>query len=47
MSPYPLPDDVMNHPVARDCHPPQSWTTENVAKEFNISRESMDRWALT
>lgn len=37
----------MAHPVARDCVHPMGWTSENVAGDFNISREAMDEWAAT
>lgn len=37
----------MAHPVAKDCIQPMGWTSENVANEFNVSREAMDRWAAT
>lgn len=38
-------DEIMQHPVARDCAMPMGWTSENVAEEFNISREDMDQLA--
>ncbi|KAG0150170.1 hypothetical protein CROQUDRAFT_652579 [Cronartium quercuum f. sp. fusiforme G11] len=37
---------IMADPVAADCIHPMGWTSENVAKEFNISREKMDQFAL-
>lgn len=35
----------MTHPVAKDCVQPMGWTSENVAEDFNISREDMDSYA--
>lgn len=35
----------MGHPVAKDCVQPMGWTSENVAADFNISREDMDAYA--
>lgn len=35
----------MAHPVAKDCVQPMGWTSENVADDFNISREDMDALA--
>ena len=32
----------MTHNVAKDCIQPMGWTSENVAEDFNISREDMD-----
>lgn len=32
--------------AAIDCAEPMGWTSENVAKDFNISREDMDKWGL-
>lgn len=37
--------ETMALPVGRDCTMPMGWTSENVAGEFNISREAMDAWA--
>jgi len=31
--------------MACDCTMPMGWTSENVAGDFNISREEMDAWA--
>lgn len=36
-------EEIMQHPVAKDCAQPMSWTSENVAEDFNISREAMDK----
>lgn len=35
----------MAHPVAKDCIQPMGWTSENVAADFNISRDRMDDFA--
>ena len=32
-------------PVAKDCLEPMGWTSENVAGDFNISRDQMDQFA--
>lgn len=37
--------EIMSHPVAKDCAQPMGWTSENVAEEFNVSREDMDKLA--
>lgn len=41
----PLSEEIMSHPVAKDCVMPMGWTSENVASDFNISREEMDEFA--
>lgn len=41
----PLSDEMMAHPVAKDCIQPMGWTSENVAGDFNISRQRMDEVA--
>lgn len=41
----PYSEEIMSHPVAKDCAQPMGWTSENVAEEFNISREDMDKLA--
>ncbi|KIM34527.1 hypothetical protein M408DRAFT_325904 [Serendipita vermifera MAFF 305830] len=38
-------EEIMAHPVAKDCAQPMGWTSENVAEDFNISREDMDKLA--
>ncbi|KAG8805058.1 hypothetical protein FRC17_005751 [Serendipita sp. 399] len=38
-------EEIMAHPVAKDMAMPMGWTSENVAKDFNISREEMDEYA--
>ncbi|CAM1510884.1 Fc.00g083970.m01.CDS01 [Cosmosporella sp. VM-42] len=45
------PDEPMDEAVtsksqeAADCMEPMGWTSENVCKDFNISRENMDKYA--
>ncbi|BGP54159.1 hypothetical protein JCM8202v2_001736 [Rhodotorula sphaerocarpa] len=38
-------EEVLAHPVARDTQYPMGWTSENVAKDFNITRDRMDELA--
>ncbi|GAA5910591.1 hypothetical protein JCM6882_001033 [Rhodosporidiobolus microsporus] len=38
-------DEVLAHPVARDTQHPMGWTSENVSKDFNITRARMDELA--
>lgn len=39
-------DEIMQGgQMAADCVMPMGWTSENVAKDFNISREQMDAFA--
>ncbi|KIJ46425.1 hypothetical protein M422DRAFT_29275 [Sphaerobolus stellatus SS14] len=40
-----LSEEIMNHNVAKDCVQPMGWTSENVAEDFNIPREDMDKFA--
>ncbi|KAF8519128.1 thiolase [Hysterangium stoloniferum] len=40
-----LSGEIMAHNVARDCVQPMGWTSENVAEDFNISRDDMDKFA--
>ncbi|KAG6911561.1 hypothetical protein DXG01_011863 [Tephrocybe rancida] len=35
------------NPVARDCKERMGWTSENVASDFNITREEQDHYAAT
>ena len=37
----------MAHPAANDCFQPMGWTSENVARDFSISRTAMDEAAAT
>ncbi|KAI0931776.1 hypothetical protein AcW2_000587 [Taiwanofungus camphoratus] len=41
----PLSDVVRANPTAHDCEMRMGQTSENVAGDFNISREDMDGWA--
>ncbi|KAI5124146.1 hypothetical protein M0805_000956 [Coniferiporia weirii] len=41
----PLSEEIMAHNIAKDCTQPMGWTSENVAEDFNISREDMDAFA--
>ncbi|KAF8167739.1 3-ketoacyl-CoA thiolase [Crassisporium funariophilum] len=36
---------ISPHPAARDCKERMGWTSENVAAEFNITREEQDAFA--
>ena len=38
---------VSSHPLGADALQPMGWTSENVAKDFNISREKHDFYAAT
>ncbi|EXJ81209.1 acetyl-CoA acyltransferase [Capronia epimyces CBS 606.96] len=40
-----LSDAITSHPVARDNLQPMGWTSENVARDFHVSREAQDRYA--
>ena len=40
-----LSQSIQNHPVAKDNLQPMGWTSENVAGDFAISREAMDKFA--
>lgn len=42
-----LSESVTSHPLAADALQPMGWTSENVAKDFNISREKHDFYAAT
>lgn len=37
--------EIMSNQECVDCTKPMGWTAENVAGDFNISREQMDAWA--
>ncbi|KZT02416.1 thiolase [Laetiporus sulphureus 93-53] len=41
----PLSESIKAHQVACDCSMPMGRTSENVAGDFNISREDMDDWS--
>lgn len=49
-NPRPTPqfnsDEIKANQAAIDCAEPMGWTSENVAADFNISREKMDELAL-
>lgn len=36
---------IMEHPVAKDLVMPMGWTSENLAGDFGITRETQDDWA--
>lgn len=38
-------EEMNANPLAQDCLNPMGWTSENVAGDFNISREKMDEFA--
>jgi acetyl-CoA acyltransferase 1 len=40
-----LSEKIMEHPVAKDNVMPMGWTSENVAGDFNITRERQDEYA--
>ncbi|EXJ78684.1 acetyl-CoA acyltransferase [Capronia coronata CBS 617.96] len=42
-----LSDAITSHPIAKDNLQPMGWTSENVARDFHISREAQDRLAET
>ncbi|KAJ9641633.1 hypothetical protein H2204_002695 [Knufia peltigerae] len=44
-APPPMSEMIMNHPVAKDNVMPMGWTSENVARDFHVPRESQDRYA--
>lgn len=41
----PFHDEILKCEEARDCMQPMGQTSENVGNDFNISRESQDRYA--
>jgi len=38
-------EEIKAHPAANDCTMPMGWTSENVAADFDISRDEMDEFA--
>lgn len=40
-----LGEKILNHPVATDIKMPMGWTSENLARDYGISREEQDEWA--
>lgn len=41
----PQSESIGVNPTAKDCTYPMGWTSENVAQDFNISRDIMDTFA--
>lgn len=41
----PFHAEILKNQEAKDCSMPMGWTSENVGKDFNISRELQDRYA--
>ena len=41
----PFHDAILAHPDGKDCMQPMGQTSENVGREFNISRQQQDRFA--
>lgn len=42
-----LSETIMAHPIAKENIMPMGWTSENVASEFDVSREAMDAFAAS
>ncbi|KAF2172065.1 hypothetical protein M409DRAFT_62885 [Zasmidium cellare ATCC 36951] len=42
----PFVDEILSNPEAADCMLPMGITSENVAEQFNVSREEQDRYAV-
>jgi acetyl-CoA acetyltransferase family protein len=40
-----MSEQILTHPVAKDNVMPMGWTSENVARDFNLGREEQDRLA--
>jgi len=40
-----MSDMVMDHPIAKDNVMPMGWTSENVARDFGVTREMQDKFA--
>lgn len=40
-----LSNMILNHPIAKDNLQPMGWTSENVARDFQVSREQQDKFA--
>jgi acetyl-CoA acetyltransferase family protein len=38
-------EEIANNYPARDCPKPMGWTSENVAVDYNVTRDEMDDWA--
>ncbi|KAK5046747.1 hypothetical protein LTR84_007508 [Exophiala bonariae] len=43
--PPPMSSVITEHPIAKDNLQPMGWTSENVARDFNIPRETQDKFA--
>ncbi len=43
--PPPMSEVVTSHPIAKDNLMPMGWTSENVARDFGVTREAQDRLA--
>lgn len=41
----PFHEEILKNQEAADCMQPMIWTSENVGKDFNISRETHDKYA--
>ncbi|THH33427.1 hypothetical protein EUX98_g733 [Antrodiella citrinella] len=41
----PASAEIQAHVAAQDCAMPMGWTSENVASDFNVTRERMDEFA--
>ncbi|OCT53098.1 3-ketoacyl-CoA thiolase A, peroxisomal [Cladophialophora carrionii] len=44
-APPPMSEKILSHPVAKDNIQPMGWTSENVARDFNVTREQQDKFA--
>ncbi|KIW25108.1 uncharacterized protein PV07_10773 [Cladophialophora immunda] len=44
-APPPMSETIMSHPIAKDNVEPMGWTSENVARDFHITREMQDKFA--
>ena len=44
-APPPMSDTITSHPIAKDNMQPMGWTSENVARDFNVTRERQDQFA--
>ena len=38
-------EEIQKHGPANDCGNPMGWTSENVAADFNVTREQQDEYA--
>jgi acetyl-CoA acyltransferase 1 len=43
--PPPMSPIITEHPIAKDNLQPMGWTSENVARDFNITRQQQDKFA--